>query len=425
MDARDTILSTKILEGDQGRLVYSEATIQIVDGERAGAEHPLGPETLVVGSSSHCDIVLPDERVSRRHLEISLTPRGFVARDLGSTNGTYLGSWRIHEVPLAEGMRLRVGDTTLAVVASGKEAGVALGEPGELGDVVAYSPRMRVVTELIAKVAPRETPVLIMGETGTGKQVVAETLHARSRRSGGPFVTVDCGSIPKTLMAAELFGHERGAFTGADTARAGLVAEANGGTLFLDEVGELPLELQPVLLRLIDSREARPIGGSLHTRYDLRFIAATNRNLEQAVREGSFREDLYYRLAVVRLQLPPLRDRPEDIEQLARRFADEEDLLLSADMMTMMLAYRWPGNVRELRNVIRRLAALPEAPPDFLGSRGILPLPEARREANDAFERDYMTRIMAAAQGKVTRAAELAGVSRVMLHRLLSKHQLR
>ncbi|MDZ4685893.1 MAG: sigma-54 dependent transcriptional regulator, partial [Planctomycetaceae bacterium] len=237
--------------------------------------------------------------------------------------------------------------------------------PRQFDDFVGSSPRMKKVFETIAQVATTDVDVLIIGETGTGKELVARSIHLRSHRNGQPFVAVDCGAIPENLLESEFFGHERGAFTGADSRRIGLLEYANGGTFFLDEIGELPLMLQAKLLRTLQERKLRRVGGREEIKVDVRIIAATARNLEEMIQQGRFREDLYYRINVVRIDLPPLRLRGDDLgliaEHFAQRFSREmgKDVVgITPEAYNVLTRYRWPGNIRELQNVIRRGIAL-------------------------------------------------------------------
>jgi transcriptional regulator with GAF, ATPase, and Fis domain len=288
-------------------------------------------------------------------------------------------------------------------------------------------------------VAPTEATVLVQGETGTGKEVVARTVHSLSARSDRAFIAVDCGAIAGSLIESELFGHVRGAFSGAVSDRRGLFEEADGGTLFLDEVGELPLGLQAKLLRALETREVRRVGSNQSRRVDVRLVAATNRSLAQSVNEGSFREDLYYRLAVVEVQVPPLRARRDDIRLLSQHFYERfrgAPGEVPADLLSQLLTRSWPGNVRELRNAIERAVSLQwqetEASPTRSGDAPLppgvealiphdLPLKEARQVYTDRFESLYLRALLARTHGNVTRAAERAGVNRRYLQRMLAR----
>jgi transcriptional regulator with GAF, ATPase, and Fis domain len=281
--------------------------------------------------------------------------------------------------------------------------------------------------------------LLIEGETGTGKEVVAESVHRNSARAEGPFIVFDCSAVVSTLVESALFGHERGAFTGAVSAHAGVFEQAHGGTIFLDELGELPLELQPRLLRVLQKREVIRLGAQRSMPVDVRVIAATNRNLMQEVQQRRFREDLYYRVAATHVLVPPLRERVEDIPQLVEYFLSQADPPQSSsrvpsDVWAMFRAHRWPGNVRELQNVLQRFVVMPErlfsgtpseptavTPPP---GRQLKPLQVARREASEAFERNYLDELMRQANGNVSTAARLAEVSRQMLHKMLRKQRI-
>ncbi|HTE55318.1 MAG TPA: sigma 54-interacting transcriptional regulator [Kofleriaceae bacterium] len=437
--APGVFISTRLLEGDHPRLLIDRAELRVIRGPDRGLRVPLALDSLVLGSAPECQIVLHDSTVSSRHAEIVLTSRGYVIRDLGSKNRILLGSWPIERAPLSDGLRLTLGGTVLAVHHLGGEDEVELGAPRRFGDLVARSVKMRAAVGDLEKLAAADITVLIEGETGTGKELAAHALHAASRRASGPFVVFDCGAHVPTLIAAELFGHERGAFTGADASRRGVFEEAEHGTLFLDEIGELPLELQPILLRVLESRTSRRVGGSAELHHDVRLVAATHRNLAEEVRAGRFRQDLFYRLAAARVRLPPLRERPEDIPVLAGQFAAEVGADLSPELLAVLAAHDWPGNVRELHHAMTRAAIDPDhlvlaasidraaSDPAAIDPRtsSLEPLPTARRAAGERFERDYLERALALAGGSVSRAAELAGVSRQMLTRLLARHGVR
>src|SRR5690606_969005 len=384
-------ISTRLLPGG-ARLLLDEAEIKVVSGPDRGLTTPLGLHSLVIGSSPDCDVVLHDGTVSSRHAEIVMTDRGYLLSDLGSKNGVELGTWLVDRLPLADGMKLRLGSTTLQVRRSGRSTEIELGAPRRFGPLVAHSTRMRAAAATLERLAASPMTILIEGETGTGKEVAAQAVHQASPRADGPLVVFDCGAQPPGLLASALFGHERGAFTGADEDRPGAFAEASGGTLFLDEIGELPLDLQPAFLRALDGYDVRRVGGA-SLRHDVRVIAATNRNLAEMVRAGEVRQDLYYRLAAARVRLPPLRERREDIPVLAALFAEEIGVTLGPELVALLSAYDWPGNVRELRHAIGRAAISPELAvvmPE--AARPLLPLPEARRVANDEFERQYVER---------------------------------
>ena len=304
---------------------------------------------------------------------------------------------------------------------------------------------MRRCFSLLEAAAGCDATVLLEGESGTGKEVAAESVHRLSARAAGPFVVVDCGAIAPNLIESELFGHEKGAFTGAAAAHAGAFERSDGGTLFLDEIGELDAALQPKLLRFLEKREVRRVGGTQAKKVDVRVVAATNRRLEQMAQEGGFREDLFYRLAVIRVELPPLRGRREDVPMLALELAArmrpgvDPASWLDARTLEVLSSYPWPGNVRELRNVLERLAALPDARPELLldpaagASVSADPLNaleglsyhDAKERILDAFERRYVADVLAKENGVVARAAQRACVPRQTFFRLIRKHGLK
>jgi DNA-binding NtrC family response regulator len=429
-------LSTHVAEIGPGRLELDAAELRVVGGPDKGARVRLGSTTLAIGSAPDSGLPLHDPTVSSRHAEVLVEARGYVIRDLGSKNGVLLHGWPIERAPLCDRMQLRLGRSTLQVRALGLRDAIPLVTPGTFGALVAHSVKMRAAVATLAQLAASDVTVLLEGETGAGKEVAARALHDLGARARAPFCVFDCGAVAPALIAAELFGHERGAFSGADAARAGLFEQAEGGTLFCDEIGELPLDLQPMLLRAIETRSIRRVGGAGERRCDVRVVAATNRNLEEEVRAGRFRKDLFYRLAVARLRLPPLRERPEDIPVLARHFAAELGVVLPVELGAVLSSHGWPGNVRELRNVIARLAAQPASLGELLPAAGgardplfdgarLRPLSEARGQAGDEFERRYLTEALARADGNISAAAELAGVSRQLFTKLVAKHGLR
>ena len=421
--------------------------IRVVSGPDAGLELTIEAGTTVVGTHSSCDLQLTDVSVSRYHLELQLLTDGLKVTDLGSTNGTVHAGTRLGQLVLTGPARLRVGKGTELDVGP-EETALALPAFADdrFGDVLGASPPMRALFALLARVAPTDATVLLAGETGTGKEAIAEALHAASKRSRGPFIVVDCGAISRELIGSELFGHVRGAFTGAHTQKEGLVAAANGGTLFLDEIGELPLDLQPQLLRVLEKREVRPIGDTRAQKVDLRVVAASHRELQKLVAVGRFREDLFFRLAVVRATVPPLRERREDLPMLARHFAaalGRGEFALPPRLLAELAAHDWPGNVRELRNVVERALSLGEAfahdaltpppapiasPPSFVASsaESVLDLPfkEAKGRLVDSFEREYLVHLLARHRGNISRAADEAGIDRNYVHRLIKKHGL-
>ena len=443
---------TEVIGHEQGveRLTVQTSKLKVAKGPDRGAAVALGGRRIVVGTEPDCDLVLADSSVSRYQFEVRATPDGFLLSDLGSTNGTWIGKLRVKEAFLAPGSKIRVGRSELQFSPSAKREEYPLSPHHRFGALVGSSPQMRRCFALLERAAATDSTVLIEGESGTGKELAAQSLHRQSPRRDGPFVIVDCGAIPANLIESELFGHEKGAFTGAGEARPGAFEAADGGSLFLDEVGEIEPNMQPKLLRFLESRQVRRVGANAARPVDTRVIAATNRRLERMVSQGSFREDLFYRLAVIRCELPALRDRRDDVPLLALAIAhqlrpdtDPADWL-DERVLDALSGYRWPGNARELRNVLERLAALPDVDPQVLVSGGGpardpgasaepagsqelagLPYHEAKRRVLDAFERQYLQALLDQAGGVVAQAAERAAVPRQTLFRLIKKHGIR
>jgi DNA-binding NtrC family response regulator len=443
-------LHTQLLTDDaSGLLLERSFRLREVSGPDQGKEHLLDEGTTMVGTHTENDLVLSDATVSRYHLEIRVRRDGIEVRDLDTTNGTKHGGAKIGSVVLSGAARLRLGKHTEMDV----EPVDTTIDPGEwstdrFGDVLGTTQPMKRLFALLAKAAPTEATVLLQGETGTGKEAIAEAVHRNSRRSKGPFVVVDCGSIPHELIASELFGHAKGSFTGASSDKQGLIEAANHGTLFLDEIGELALDLQPQLLRVLDRRQVRRVGETQSVDVDIRVLAATHRDLRAMVKAGQFREDLYYRLAVVATQVPPLRDRKADIPALATWFADKMgrgSFAQSPALIDQLQRHDWPGNVRELRNVVERALSLGDSVLADLGegsrpsSHGgeddqpkrqsnpdvlELPFKEAKAQLVEAFERDYLAALLARHHGNISRAAAEAGIDRNYIHRLVKKYGL-
>jgi DNA-binding NtrC family response regulator len=442
---------TQLLTDDaSGALVERMFRLRIVSGPDQGKEHTLDEGTTMVGTHADNDLVITDATVSRYHLEIRVRRDGIEVRDLDTTNGTKHGGARVGQVVLVGPARLRLGKhTEMDVEPVDTSVELDSWKGDRFGDVLGTTAPMQRLFSLLAKAAPTEATILLQGETGTGKEAIAEAVHSNSKRAKGPFVVVDCGSIPHELIASELFGHARGSFTGAASDKQGLIEAANGGTLFLDEIGELAIDLQPQLLRVLDRRQVRRVGETQSVDVDIRVIAATHRDLRAMVRTGQFREDLYYRLAVVATHVPPLRERKQDIPALAAWFADKMGRgtwAYSPMLLEQLEGHDWPGNVRELRNVVERALSLghtnladltdsgPRAAvvaeeiseikrpsnPDVLE----LPFKEAKAALVEGFERDYLTALLARHKGNISRAAAEAGIDRNYIHRLVKKYNL-
>jgi len=414
--------------------------IEVVKGADKNRKIDFDLDRIVIGTHDSCPMKLTDTTVSRQHCEIALVHQGYAVRDLDSTNGTYVDRLRIREAIIDHDCRVRVGDTVLRIQPLDETVEISLADETRFGSLYGRSAAMRRIFDLLARVAPTDTTVLITGESGTGKELAARAIHEASMRSEGPFVVVDCGAIPPNLIESELYGHEKGSFTGAVAKRIGAFEAATGGTLFLDELGELPLDLQTRLLGVIERREVSPIGSTEARKVDVRIVAATNRDLRREVNRGSFREDLYFRLAVVPVEMPPLRERPEDVQLYIEQFLDEvatDHAGVSLDIETIerLTKQPWRGNVRELRNVLERAVALGDVElpshsdaelPTVGGTVDVnVPFKIGKATLIEAYERAYVERLMAEHDGNITRAARAAEIDRVYLLRVLDKFGLR
>ncbi|WP_167594423.1 sigma 54-interacting transcriptional regulator [Corallococcus coralloides] len=412
--------------------------LRVLSGAEAGKSHPLKQGTYVVGKNPTCDIVLTDKAVSRQHLKLEVHDEHVVATDLGSHNGSFVEGLRFTAMELRPGSVITLGATELKLVPEDtRERSLPLSSRDRFGALVGQSRKMREAFTVLERLAPGGADVLIHGETGTGKDLCAEAIHQQSPRAKGPFVIVDLAGVPSTLIESELFGHVKGSFTGAQADRAGAFERAQNGTVFLDEIGELPLELQPRLLRVLERRQVKRVGGNDYFTVNVRVVAASHVNLEQAVQQGKFRRDLFHRLAVLRVTLPALRERPEDIPFLIDHMLKQMGRppgALSDQTRALLMQYPWPGNVRELRNVVEQVVnlgeeALPdlEAPPGADGRKGPdldLPFKEAKEHLIEVFERDYLKNLIERCEGNISRASREADIDRVYLRKLLRKHGL-
>ncbi len=396
-------------------------------------------QRAVIGSAPSADVLVSDATVSKLHADVEPREDGIWIRDLGSRNGTYIEGILVREGAVPEGGGVRVGSTLLTMLREPEAKDIELWPEDHFGKMIGRSTAMRELFATLARVAPTDSSVLIQGETGTGKELVASALHDASRRTAGPFVVVDCAALPENLLESELFGHARGAFTGADTAREGAIESADGGTVFLDEIGEIPLAVQPKLLRVLEARTVRRVGETQHRKVDVRFVAATHRNLREMVNAGSFREDLYFRLSVLPVVVPPLRERIEDIPMLVEAFlATQGGAWPEGTQLADLTKRSWLGNVRELRTFVERALIFgPQKALTMTGARAPAkddpgevpamldsPLREAREVWMDRFERAYVSRLLERHGRNVAAAAQAASVHRTYLYRLIEKHGL-
>jgi transcriptional regulator with GAF, ATPase, and Fis domain len=415
----------------------------VLSGSAKGVSRAIG-ESLRIGKASDNDLVLSDDTVSRHHCELTRSSDGVRVRDLGSTNGTKVQGARVTEALVLPGSVLKVGEVEIALRPAARHVEMMPSDRTRFGDALGQSLAMRTVFGILESIARTDATVLLEGETGTGKDVLARAIWTESARSRGPFVVVDCGAISYSLIESELFGHERGAFTGAVAARQGAFELADGGTLFLDEIGELPLDVQPKLLRVLETHEFRRVGGNRVAKTDLRVIAATKRNLQREVQAGKFREDLFFRLAVVPVTVPALRARREDIAMLVENFLKGAGggLVVTDEMTQALVAHDWPGNVRELRNVLERavymaratgqselhLVSLPMSGAAGIDSFHFDPVKtyrETRAKYDTEFERRYVKWLLGRHGGNVSAAARDAKMDRKHLHDMAKKHGLR
>ena len=455
----DAALTIIFSDGRAAAKQLRTSRLVVLQGPDAGLSCTMTRPRITGGRSAVNDLVLSDKAVSGTHFEILSTDSGFLLRDLGSTNGTFLGGFRIKEAYLKPDAEFRVGHTVIRFQPTEEVVEIRLSDHDRFGEALGRSVAMREVFAILERVAPSDLTVLISGETGTGKDVIARAIHEKSPRRSGPFVVLDCSAIPKNLIESTLFGHEKGAFTGAVERRHGVFEQAHGGTIFLDEIGELDLSLQPKLLRVLENRQLQRVGGSRLIPVDVRVIAATNRDLRKMVAEGTFREDLYFRLSVMHVRLPPLRERKEDIPLLAEHFLNRvaarmgRTLRFSPEAIEALKPHDWPGNVRELKNVVERAASLADgevidaqgilwgeparSPRPAVGGSSVLgifdpadmaaslPFKDAKQQVVDAFEKAYIQALMERFGGNLSRAAEHAGLTRFHLRQLLKKHGLR
>jgi two-component system, NtrC family, response regulator GlrR len=437
-DRTSTEETEPFLRGEPTAPVPLGVIIRVLDAPATPPSFRLAAGTCVVGGAPSCDVVIAVPTVSRAHVELGLVQEGVSVRDLGSRNGTFFHGQRVEKMVLSLGGRITVGSVTITIEADAASLDNAPAFSGSsYRGIVGTSPALRRLFAVLQRLEGSLATVLIDGESGVGKERVAHALHEGSSASGGPLVVVNCGAIPRELIGSELFGHRRGAFSGAIDSRKGAFETADRGTLFLDEIGELPLDLQPMLLRAIELGEVRALGDDQTKRVKVRVIAATNRDLEAEARAGKFRQDLFYRLAVVRLRVPPLRERPEDIVPLATRFALSAGLPgLDPEVIAELTRRRWPGNARQLQNAIlsyAALGALPDTPgvevPDLQRTLTAMvdprrPYAEQKDALTDAFTRVYLQALMAQSGGNQSEAARVAGLNRNYLARMLAKYGL-
>jgi DNA-binding NtrC family response regulator len=407
--------------------------IEVIEGPDTGMQAAVDitrPSALLMGQGASCELRLSDRQASRRHASFDVAGVLLRLTDLDSTNGTFVNGLRVHDVSLAGGEIVRVGSTAMRIHAASSGASAVLSSATSFGKLVGASVEMRRLYPLCERLAAVDVPVVIEGETGTGKEVLAESLHEQGARAAGPFVVFDCTTVAGPLLESALFGHERGSFTGATETRTGVFEDASGGTLLIDEIGDLDIQLQAKLLRVLERHEVKRVGGNKWIRTDVRVLAATRRDLDKAVQEGRFRDDLYFRLAVARIELPALRKRQGDVRVLARHFWSRlapRSSEISQELLERLEGHAWPGNEREHHHAHARNVALGDLAQITAGGASTalaagdvfdevlaldLPLTAARQRVVETFERRYVERVLAKHGGNVARAAESSGLAR-------------
>jgi DNA-binding NtrC family response regulator len=442
------------VEGEKDVVFERKCQLAVLDGANKGKKIDLNRPVTRVGKREANDLVIEEKTVSRNHFEIVQTEDSYLLKDLESTNGTYINDIRVKEAYLTPGDIIRVGTVRIEFIAFDEKVQIEPSTRTEFGPLLGRARKMRQIFSILEKISPTNATVIIEGETGTGKDLVARAIHQHSARKAKPFVVFDCSAVAPNLIESELFGHLKGAFTGAVATRRGAFEEAGGGTIFLDEIGELSPELQPKLLRALEHREIKRVGSNESIPIDVRVICATNRNLRKEVSEKRFREDLYYRLSVVKIHLPPLRERPDDIPFLIERIlangkfnvTPDGKLKISRvedDALKMLTRYQWPGNVRELVNFLERVVPLVEG--NSIGGQHVgfvfqemereeeeatermpidmgLPFKEAKQKIVESFEKDYLAALLRRNNYNISKTAREAGIDRKHIRNLLKKY---
>jgi DNA-binding NtrC family response regulator len=429
MTSENHLVPTKVLGRE---LRFARYRLVVIEGPDTGRTIEGTENEISIGTSDGNAFVVADRTVSRHHVAIAPSERGHLVRDLGSTNGTLINGVPIERAYLMPSSVIAIGDTRLRFEIAGGDEVATLSADSKWGTALGASPAMRRLFAVLPKIAESDATLLLEGETGTGKSLIASAVHEQSQRRSGPFIVVDCGAIPPNLIESELFGHEKGAFTGATTARVGAFEAATGGTVFLDEIGELPLDMQPKLLRALEERVIKRVGRNDSTPLDIRLIAATNRDLRREINQGRFRSDLFYRLDTFRLRVPPLRERREDIPLLVAHYYEQLGAgEPPANVLADFARHDWPGNVRELRAAVERAVLLgdpavwhgmtDEAAPAIDEN---LSFRAAKERAVAQWERDYIRTLLAKHQGNISRAARAVRMDRNHLRELMVRHGL-
>lgn len=448
---------TQLIELEETKNVVSlrKCQLVVIEGPDLNKKIELNRKSIKIGKKEDNDFALSDSAVSRYHSEVQMTGDAFVLNDLDSTNGTCINDIRVKQAYLSPGDVISLGNTKIEFQAYDEDLRIKPSDRTEYGDMVGKSKKMRQIFGVLEKVSPSLATISIQGETGTGKELVARAIHETSHRKGKPFIVFDCSAVAANLIESELFGHEKGAFTGAVKQHKGAFEAANGGTVFLDELGELPLDLQPKLLRALEQREIKRVGSTQTVSLDVRVVCATNRDLKKEVEEGNFRADLYYRLSVVKIMLPSLRERSEDIPLIIQKLLSHARYnrnpdntyrvtRVEDDALKMLQRYTWPGNVRELSNILERAVSM--APGESIDAGHLsfvfqeienaveptermivdttIPFKEAKQKVVEMFERDYLEELLRKNDGNVSKSSRVAEIDRKHLRNLIKKYNI-
>ncbi len=441
------------LEGDRDVVFQRKCQLVILSSPAKGKKLDLNRPITKIGKKEDNDLVLDEKTVSRNHVEITQTEDSYRIKDLDSTNGTFVNDIRVKEAYLTPGDIIRLGTVRTEFIAFDEKVSIEPSTRQEFGPLLGRARRMRQIFSLLEKISPTNATVLVEGETGTGKDLVARAIHQNSPRKNKPFVVFDCSAVAQNLIESELFGHVKGSFTGAVGTRKGAFEEASGGTIFLDEIGELSLDLQPKLLRALEQREIKKVGSNESIPIDVRIVCATNRNLRKEVSENRFRQDLYYRLSVVKIHLPPLRERPDDVPLLIEKLLANGRFNVTPDgklkvtrvedeALKMLSRYQWPGNVRELVNILERIVPMVDG--NTISGKDVhmifeemeqdeeatermtvdmaLPFKEAKQKIVEVFEKDYLAALLRRNHYNISKTAREAGIDRKHIRNLLKKY---
>ena len=425
--------ATRVLSFDNAkkRLTTERVDVIVRSPDQGPTKKRVAGDEITIGHHAACDVAVADPYVSRRHCRLMIADGKVKLTDLGSTNGTFVGDARVTQIAMPRQGEFRIGRSFVNYHVATEVEEIEPAKSTRMGTMVGASRAMRELFALIERVGPSQATALITGESGTGKELAARELHRTSARSHKPFVAANCGAIPGNIIESQLFGHERGAFTGAHERTAGLFEQARGGTLFLDEIGEMPLDLQTRLLRVLEEKTVRRVGGQEEIPVDFRLVCATNRDLAALVREGLFREDLLFRIFVIPILMPALCERPEDIPLLARHFASElaptgRSPSFTDAALARLATHPWPGNVRELRNAIERTLLLTDH--DVIEAEDLrvvyLDLSDDSSGRLKEQERAYIMDVLQNCRGNLSHAAKKLGIARTTLQAKIRKYDI-